>query len=584
MRVKKKIMLLFTLIALIPVIVISYYYNYVSYNNMKETVSLLSNRIIKQTEGGITDRIIAMEQKLHISVNNQNILDIFMELPKYDPIKASFEEEKIAKQIDTIIYNTPYLKSIVLDLYDYKTLSYGEGGRDGSISNIIRYLTSDEFKKGDYYKKAKENTNEPLWISEINDNDNRIYVMKEFKYFMYAKKMGVVIFVIDDAMIGDYIKTMDDVDILGNNTVIDINSKKVIVGDEINIKELNRINNTKLEDYSKIDTMNIDNDLISYSVLKNNWLLINTIPEKIIFEGLNKTKTNTIIFIIIGTIISIMAGATISKNTEKKLSRLIGKFEKVEKGDFSIDVQIDDDDEYGMLEEHFNNMVNELDILIKDNYLSSLEAKEAHLNALQYQINPHFLYNTLEVINSIAATYKAKEIREITQNLGSMFRYNISGSGNDITTLDKEINHIKKYIYLHKMHLPCEIEAFYDIEEEAYNAKILKFTLQPIIENIIKHGFKDRYTDGCIEINVEISKNLIITIQDDGIGMNDEKLQELLRNLNLNEEHKKSDSKGIGLRNIQERIKLNFGEEYGINILSSEEVGTTVIIEIPYIV
>lgn len=584
MRVKKKIMLLFTLIALIPVIVISYYYNYVSYNNMKETVSLLSNRIIKQTEGGITDRIIAMEQKLHISVNNQNILDIFMELPKYDPIKASFEEEKIAKQIDTIIYNTPYLKSIVLDLYDYKTLSYGEGGRDGDISNIIRYLTSDEFKKGDYYKKAKENTNEPLWISEINDNDNRIYVMKEFKYFMYAKKMGVVIFVIDDAMIGDYIKTMDDVDILGNNTVIDIDSKKVIVGDEINIKELNRINNTKLEDYSKIDTMNIDNDLVSYSVLKNNWLLINTIPEKIIFEGLNKTKTNTIIFIIIGTIISVMAGATISKNTEKKLSRLIGKFEKVEKGDFSIDVQIDDDDEYGMLEEHFNNMVNELDILIKDNYLSSLEAKEAHLNALQYQINPHFLYNTLEVINSIAATYKAKEIREITQNLGSMFRYNISGSGNDITTLDKEINHIKKYIYLHKMHLPCEIEAFYDIEEEAYNAKILKFTLQPIIENIIKHGFKDRYTDGCIEINVEISKNLIITIQDDGIGMNDEKLQELLRNLNLNEEHKKSDSKGIGLRNIQERIKLNFGEEYGINILSSEEVGTTVIIEIPYIV
>ncbi|MBS6501520.1 MAG: histidine kinase [Clostridium sp.] len=584
MRVKKKIMMLFTLIAIIPVVVISYYYNHVSYNNMKETVSLLSNRIIKQTEEGITDRIISMEQKLHMSVNNSNILDVFMELPKYDAIKASFEEEKVAKQLDTIIYNTPYLKSIILDLYDYKTLSYGEGGREGNISDIVRYLSDDDFKNGDYYKKAKENTNEPLWISEINDNDNNIYLMKEFKYFMYAKKMGVVIFVIDEAMLGDYIKNKDGVDIVGNNTVIDIDSKKIIVGDKIDIDGMNIIKNTKIDDYFKANKIDTNKDLIAYSAFKNNWLLINTIPEEIIFQGLNKTRTNTIIFIIIGTIISVMSGVIISRNTERKLSRLIGKFEKVEKGDFSIDIQIDDDDEYGLLEEHFNNMVNELDILIKDNYLSNLESKEAHLNALQYQINPHFLYNTLEVINSIAATYKAKEIRDITQNLGSMFRYNISGSGNDITTLDKEINHIKKYIYLHGIHLPFKIQAFYNIEKEAVNAKILKFTMQPIIENIIKYGFRDRYSDGCIEINAEVNKNLIITIQDDGIGMNDDRLQEVLRNISFKEEDKKIESKGIGLRNIQERIKLNFGEEYGINIISSEDIGTTIIIEIPYMI
>lgn len=583
MKVKKKIMLLFTLIAIIPVIVISYYYNYVSNNNMKETVSLLSNRIIKQTEEGINDRIVSMEQKLHMSVNNSNILDIFMELPKYDPIKASFEEEKIAKQLDAIIYNTPYLESIVLDLYDYKTLSYGEGGREGNKSDIIKYLSSDDFKNGEYYKIAKDNTNVPLWISELKDNDNKIYVMKEFKYFMYAKKMGTIVFVIDEAMIGDYIKTIDEADILGNNTILDIDRKKVIVGDEININELSIIDDEKIENHSEIDTVNINKNLLSYSLLNNNWLLINKIPEKVIFSGLNKTKINTIIFIIIGTIISVIGGLIISRNTEKKLSRLISKFEKVEKGDFSIDVQIDDDDEYGMLEEHFNNMVNELDILIKDNYLSSLESKEAHLSALQYQINPHFLYNTLEVINSIAATYKVKEIREITQNLGSMFRYNISGSGNDITTLDKEIKHIEKYIYLHKMHLPCKIEAFYNIDREAYSAKILKFTLQPIIENIMKHGFKDKYSDGCIEISAEVNKNLIITIQDDGVGMSKERLAELLRKLNLNEDDKNNESRGIGLRNIQERIKLNFGEEYGINIMSTEAVGTIIKIEIPYI-
>lgn len=571
------------LIAIIPLIVIAFYYDYISYNNTKETVSFLSNRIVNQTEVGINDRIKTMEKDLHMSVNNQDILDTFMNLPTYDPIKASFEEEKIRKHFDTIIYNTPYLDSIVIDLYDYETLTFGEGREDGNISETMRYLTSSLFTDSIYYEEAKLNTNEPIWISELRDNDNKIYLTKEFKYFMYARKMGVVTFVIDENMINDYIKTIGEVEIIGSNTVMDNRSKNIIVGDKISNDNLYRKNSETLLLDSEIETIESNNDLISYCTLINDWVLINLISGDIVFGGLTKARSNTIIFIVIGSIISLIASWIISKNTESKLSILISKFEKVEKGDFLIDRKIEDDNEYGIIEDHFNNMVNELDVLIKDNYLCSLEAKEAHLNALQYQINPHFLYNTLEVINSIAATYKAQEIREITQNLGSLFRYNISGS--EVTTLDNEIKHIKNYIYLHQLHLHCKIEAFYDIEDEAKKAKILKFTIQPIIENIIKHAFNDRYSDGYIEINVEVRKNLRIIIRDDGCGISKEGLDELINKLSGKDSSiKKYEGGGIGLINIQERIKLNFGEEYGIEILSSDGNGTTISIEIPYTV
>ncbi|WP_395268615.1 sensor histidine kinase, partial [Clostridium perfringens] len=150
-----------------------------------------------------------------------------------------------------------------------------------------------------------------------------------------------------------------------------------------------------------VKTINFDNKVISFIKLDNNWMLINEILEKDIFSTINKARISIIIFMIIGALASIVAAWVISKNTGNKVERILSKFERLEKGDFTVDRQIKSEDEFGILESKFNNTVKELEIQIKENYLCSLEAKEAHLKALQYQINPHFLYNTLEVINSI---------------------------------------------------------------------------------------------------------------------------------------------------------------------------------------
>ena len=588
MSIRYKIMIIFVLIVIVPVIIIAIYYDYNSYRNMKENVELLSNKIVEQTSLGINYRMKMLEKDLHMSVNNQDILDILMNMNNYDAIEVTFEKEKLNKYFDTIIYNTPYLDSIVIDLYDSETLIYGKEKQQESSRDRIDFLTGGKFYSTKEYKEITSNKNKPVWISSIYDDDNKIYLVKEFKYFMYAKKIGIITFIIDKKMITDY--TNQDQENKNVYAIIDNDYRNVINGDSYN--EVYKMKAYKDASNKNVKTINFDNKVISFIKLDNNWMLINEILEKDIFSTINKARISIIIFMIIGALASIVAAWVISKNTGNKVERILSKFERLEIGDFTVDRQIKSEDEFGILVSKFNITVKELEIQIKENYLCSLEAKEAHLKALQYQINPHFLYNTLEVINSIAVTYGAEEIREITQKLGRMFRYNINRDGRDITTLGREIEHINDYIYLQQLHLSYNLMVFYDIEEELYDIKVIKFILQPIIENIIKYAFKDRESDACIEISAiviekDFYKNIEIIIQDDGIGMSEEVLNLVNKNLyskkSLGNNSDEVGKGGIGLKNIQERISLSFGENYGIVINSVEGEGTKIIVTLPYI-
>lgn len=127
MKIKNKMMTIFILATIIPIISIAVYYDYTSHNAMKEKVSILSNRIVEQKKIGLNDRMEFMVKNLHMSVNNQAILDIILNLKNYDPIEVSFKKEELKKYFDTIIYNIKYLDSIVIDVYDYGSLLYGEG-------------------------------------------------------------------------------------------------------------------------------------------------------------------------------------------------------------------------------------------------------------------------------------------------------------------------------------------------------------------------------------------------------------------------------------------------------------------------
>jgi len=297
-------------------------------------------------------------------------------------------------------------------------------------------------------------------------------------------------------------------------------------------------------------------------------------------DDINRT---IILFTLMASAVILILTILFSRAFSARVQTLLNKMEKVERGDMEITEKIEGKDEIGIIDAHFNKMVGEVQYLINRNYINQLEKREAELNALQFQINPHFLYNTLEAINSIAAMNKCFEICEISQKLGEMFRYSINKSGSEMVSLEEEIKHIDNYIYIQKIRFRDKFEIFYNIEENAKRVRVLKFILQPIIENAIVHGFKDKAGIGYIEVSAYIEKDkLFIKVEDDGNGMTEEKVKVLNDYINKKDDNiTRAYKKSIGIRNVNMRIKLACGDEYGISVNSEIKSGTTVLFTLP---
>lgn len=231
----------------------------------------------------------------------------------------------------------------------------------------------------------------------------------------------------------------------------------------------------------------------------------------------------------------------------------------------------------------------ELEAKLKGEYSARMVDKQTKLSALQSQINPHFLYNTLECIRSEALLYGCGSIAKMAKALASFFRYSISKKEN-IVTLKEELNNIENYFFIQSYRFDDKFS--FDIqtdpeEKEAYSCLIPKLSLQPIVENAIFHGLETKPEKGRITIRVEMTdKNVIIVISDDGTGIEKEDLERMRDTLSYSGKEIKSSgegSSGIALTNVSQRIKLIFGEDYGLNLYSTKGIGTDVEVILPII-
>lgn len=233
-------------------------------------------------------------------------------------------------------------------------------------------------------------------------------------------------------------------------------------------------------------------------------------------------------------------------------------------------------------------MFERFSLLLDKNRLIALSKKTSEYLALQNQINPHFLYNTLEGIRAEAVISGVDTIAEMTEALATYFRYTISQVDN-LVTLEEELANVENYYYIQKFRFGDRLDLMirYDCEDEysVLQCQIPKLTLQPIVENSIYHGLEQKMEKGHLDIKITATdQHLIIMVSDDGVGMEKEqvkKMNEVLRSLRLEEMQTESSRGGIAVRNVNNRIKLLFGEEYGISIYSQSGAGTDVEITLP---
>ncbi len=268
----------------------------------------------------------------------------------------------------------------------------------------------------------------------------------------------------------------------------------------------------------------------------------------------------------------------------KKIYRPIKKLEQALKAVSDVEniteyeLETDEGSDLFEVSESINKMIYRLKEYANREYMANILAKQAELNALQTQINPHFLYNTLDSIRGLALTEGQQNIAIMTKALSGLFRYSISKTGNT-STLREEIKNVEDYLTIQKLRFPDKFSFVKDIEADVLDYRLPKLTIQPIIENAVFHGLETKLGRGEIVLNAYATqKRLVISIEDDGVGMDEATLERV--NLRLMGQDG-AETKSIALTNVNDRIKLFFGEGYGMKVLSTRNVGTTVEISAP---
>ena len=261
-----------------------------------------------------------------------------------------------------------------------------------------------------------------------------------------------------------------------------------------------------------------------------------------------------------------------------KLKRLVSYIKRIEDGDLDARLNIEkEDDELDMIAMKIDHMSESLKYNINKNYISEVKQKQAELSALQAQIKPHFLYNMLEVIRMCSLSKGNVDVADMIYSLAGMFRYSTYNNGS-MVSINQEIKYCKMYFDLCCKRYRGIFKYKINISEDIKEYIVPKFILQPIVENSINHGIKKDLDNNLIEINIkEKDKNLEISIDDNGLGISKENLEKINENLKKNLQKTES----IGLMNINNRIKLKFGEDYGIYISSELNNGTTVKVKLP---
>ena len=260
----------------------------------------------------------------------------------------------------------------------------------------------------------------------------------------------------------------------------------------------------------------------------------------------------------------------------------------VQHGDMDVRISNCGKDEFGVLGKELNEMLDQIQKLLDENIKRETLMKDSQIRALQNQINAHFIYNVLESIKMMAEIDEKYEISDAVTSLGKLLRYSMRWNSQTVTVAE-EVDYIKNYLALINLRFDYEIYLSMNMPEEIWKQEIPKMSLQPIIENAIYHGIEELaedtsiYMKGIIEEEADGSYSCSIKITDSGCGMKEAQVEELQKKINGEMEASGGAGNGIGLKNVQDRIRISFGQNYGLTIASEEGRYTQVVVKIPFI-
>ncbi len=313
------------------------------------------------------------------------------------------------------------------------------------------------------------------------------------------------------------------------------------------------------------------------------WMVIHKIPRYNLENSYQEIRSNTILIICISVILLLFLYYFYSKKTNKPILQLKTAMEKVQNGELDTRVEVYSNDEIGFLAKGMNQMTKNLQEHIKRVYIAEIRQREAEIKTLKTQIQPHYLYNTLDVIRMTAVMNDDYQTAGLLDGLSGQLKYLIGGA-REIVTLRDEIENVENYFKIVRVRYENRFGLDINVNEDFLDLRVPQLILQPVVENSVKYGLRPKEESGIIAINVQVEgERLLISVMDNGLGMSQQKLREVQELLENKEtvKHARSKKASIGLKNAHDRIKLILGEEYGMEIISYEGMGTIVKFSLP---
>lgn len=524
-------------------------------------------------------------EQFSISLDNymglmRNKMEILADSPTIQEELNTHQDKEDIKN-DSFYSRNKRIRRIMLQIYSSVTMNdveiYG-------INETNHYLSlwSKKYEIPDkdiLFENANLSKGRSVLVNNINDADT-IQMIKMVKDLQTYKPIGYIRF----GLKRNYIEKMAKNINFGSDG-------SVVIFDE----NLNKISGIAHDSaLSKLLKEKPSTGNFSYSEGKNEytavhihsdstgWTTVGVIPLRYINKDLAGIQYLTVIIIVITIIIGVAVSVIIAQSLILPLENTVNALEKFSRGDFAVRLKENRCDEIGKLNRIFNKAIKEINELMQKVTQSEILNKEMEFKTLQSQMNPHFLYNTLDAINWLAFKEKQTEICNLVAAISSLIRASISNK-KSIITIEQELDYVKNYIYIQHIRYKDRFDIIYDIDESLLKQAVPKLIIQQIVENAIIHGIENSKNKNLLYISVKRENEcIIIIVKDTGIGMTDEKVSELLKEpLNAEGDEQKAHT-NLGLYAVHKRIQLMYGDLYGLTVQSQAGEGTTVTLHIPF--
>lgn len=574
MRLRKKLYTLIFLLIVIPVLLAGAVTDAVFISKFQAKERDVALGVLLQARSNIRYVLGEVENISLMLLYDDSIQSLYraLILQKGEANVAALRRN-VLKSLSSLVFNRPYVNAVLVTSGDEKLFEFGEA-----------VLSEDDA----LYQAAVSAVGRPVW-TEARQLRHTVRVNPQHYVSMlravsdlneYGQVIGVCRISFVESVLSNTLSELNAYgdsdaaiyDMSGN--VVSSTDKALLGQNQARTVALARaLQDGRTSGY--VQTVENGRSLTHLFFRMNdpNWIVVQTVDDAHFhaqFTALIVLMAGALLFCLIFTAVySVVIGHTVLN----PIKRMYREMDRVRKGDLEIQVPYESEDEIGQLSRQFARMAQELKALIETKYKQQILLKEAELQNLESQINPHFLYNTLDTIRWIAVKNKDTAVCEQIEALSDLFRH-VLNKGEEMTTLGEELLHLENYLLLQKARYGDKINVETRIDETLLGTPMPKLLIQPLVENAIYHGIEHKVGAGVIRLNVCREDNsLLVTVEDDGVGARGEEISRKI--------YDKQDSGLFALHNIHERIQLRYGEAYGERFYSRPGRGTRVELRLP---